>query len=115
MLGRFSASLGGTTPRFFILPQIPDTIVSAQRLPMREDRILSTQRLPVCEDRILSIQRYVARAEMNLSTYNDVSTASDDIQYFFLRAPRGWEGCAYMYMQRKLYFYDTLHVLIHYM
>ena len=48
--------------------QIPDPIVSTQRLPMREDRILSTQRLPVREDRILSIQRYVARAEMNLST-----------------------------------------------
>ena len=78
MLGRFSANLGGTTARFFILPQIPDPIVSTQRLPMREDRILSTQRLPVCEDRILSIQRYVARAEMNLSTYNDFSTASDD-------------------------------------
>ena len=68
MLGRFSANLGGTTARFFILPQIPDPIVSTQRLPMREDRILSTQRLPVREDRILSIQRYVARAEMNLST-----------------------------------------------
>ena len=68
MLGRFSANLGGTTARFCILPQIPDPIVSTQRLPMREDRILSTQRLPVREDRILSIQRYVARAEMNLST-----------------------------------------------
>ena len=68
MLGRFSANMGGTTARFFILPQIPDPIVSTQRLPMREDRILSTQRLPVREDRILSIQRYVARAEMNLST-----------------------------------------------
>ena len=63
-----SANFGGTTARFFILPQIPDPIVSTQRLPMREDRILSTQRLPVREDRILSIQRYVARAEMNLST-----------------------------------------------
>ena len=43
-MGRFSANLGGTTARFFILPQIPDPIVSTQRLPMREDRILSTQR-----------------------------------------------------------------------
>ena len=66
MLGRFSANMGGTTARFFILPQIPDPIVSTQRLPMREDRILSTQRLLVREDRILSTQRYVARAEMNL-------------------------------------------------
>ena len=84
--------------------QAPDPILSTQRLRIREDRILSTQRLPVREDRILSIQRYVARAEMSLSTENDVSTSSDDIQYFFLRASRGWEGCAYMYMQCKLYY-----------
>ena len=58
----------GFFSKFFGPPQIPDPIVSTQRLPMREDRILSTQRLPVREDRILSIQRYVARAEMNLST-----------------------------------------------
>ena len=37
------------------------------------------------------------------------------IQYIFLRASRGWEGCAYMYMQYKLYYQNTLHVLIHYM
>ena len=81
MLGRFSANMGGTTARFLILPQIPDPIVSTQRLPMRGDRILSTQGLPMREYRILSTQRVlsledwtlstqrcVARAEMNVST-----------------------------------------------
>ena len=111
MLGRFSANMGGTTARFFILPQIPDPIVSTQRLPMREDRILSTQRLPVCEDRILSIQRYVARAEMNFSIRMMFRPRVMIYNIYSPRSARMGRLCLYVYAT-QLIFYDTLHVLI---
>ena len=63
----------GFFSKFFGPPQIPDPIVSTQRLPMREDRILSTQRLPILEDRILSTQRLPILEDRILSTQRCVA------------------------------------------